>query len=195
MKSKFIASAITVASIAVLTVACGSNKSTNTNNATNSSKTSQATKKAPSEYYFDGTTANIRDLKIKITGVKFYDGLTENDKKVIAFEYDLTNKTNKDIDVNTGWLAVFNAYQDNKNTDGKLEVASTPTNYNNILKNQDQKIKKNGHLNFVVAYELDNDTQPVVLKATKGFDGKFLGQKSFKIGKFEKQKDSTNTTE
>lgn len=189
MKSKFIMSAIILASVSLLATACGSNK--NSSSSSNNTKTSQSTKKAPSEYYFDGTTANIRDLKIKITGVKFYNGLTENDKKSIAFEYDITNKTNKDIDVNTGWLAVFNAYQENKNTDGKLEVDSTPTNYNNLLKNQDQKIKKNGHLNFVIAYKLDNDKQPVVLKATKGFDGKFLGQKSFEIGKFENQKDST----
>ncbi|MCT7702547.1 MAG: DUF5067 domain-containing protein [Lactobacillus crispatus] len=189
MNKKVISILGSAVAVGLLTTACGSNNSSVSKK--EDTKTSQAApkKEHKSEYYFDGTTANIRDLKIKITGVKFYKGTEESGKKLIVFEYDLTNKTNKEIDVNTGWQAVFTAYQDNKNTDGQLEVGAVPNNYEKLLNNQTQNIKKNGHLNFVVAYELRDDTTPVVLKATKGPLGREIGKKTYKIGKFEQQSD------
>lgn len=188
MERKLIGLISSTLAISLLATACSSStsKESNTKSTQPSSKKSSTAK---SKYYFDGNSANIRDLKIKITGVKFYNGLEPKDKKLIAFEYDITNKTNKDIDVNTGWQAVFNAYQDNKNTDGKLEVGATPSNYSNLLDNQSQTIKKNGNLKFVAVYELRSNTTPVILKATKGLDGHEIGQKTFKIGKFENQTD------
>lgn len=192
MKKKYILAATLLATTGLALSACSSSNSSSDSAKSSSSKTvKQSSKKSTntSKYYFNGTTANIHDITIKITGVKFFNGLEASDKKLIVFEYDLTNKTNKDIDVNSGWQAVFNAYQENKNTDGKLEVGATPTNYSNLLDNQSQTIKKNGHLNFVAAYELKDDKTPVVLKATQGYDGKEIGQKTYKIGTFEDQAD------
>ena len=112
-----------------------------------SNQQSKSTKSSTSQqthgkYYFDGTTANLQDVKIKITGVKFYQGdETTNGKNVICFDYTITNKTDKDVNALTGWQAVFNAYQDNKNTEGKLEVAPMPSDTSDqILQDQDQSL-------------------------------------------------------
>ncbi|MFD0897352.1 DUF5067 domain-containing protein [Loigolactobacillus binensis] len=154
----------------------------------NDQVTVQAAKK---KYYFKKDTAKLRDLKIKIDKVRFLspseDGTT--DKNMVVFEYSITNLSNKDIDAVTGWQAVFNAYQKNKDTEGKLEVGSTPSEYQDAIDVQTQKINKNGTVKCVTAYELADTKTPVVLKATKGFEGKKLGQKTYKIGTFEQAKD------
>lgn len=154
----------------------------------NDQATVQAAKK---KYYFKKDTAKLRDLKIKIDKVRFLspseDGTT--DKNMVVFEYSITNLSNKDIDAVTGWQAVFNAYQKNKDTEGKLEVGSTPSEYQDAIDVQTQKINKNGTVKCVTAYELADTKTPVVLKATKGFEGKKLGQKTYQIGTFEQAKD------
>lgn len=158
-------------------VACGNS------NAKESSTASSTIKATKSKYYFDGKTANLHDIKIHIDKVSYYPGdeTTEN-KNVICFDYTITNKTDKDIDALTGWQSVFNAYQDNKNTEGKLDVAAMPSDTSDqILHDQDQTIKKGGSVKCRTAYELDSTSKPVVLKATQGVDGKFLGKKTYKV--------------
>lgn len=171
-------------------VACGNS------NAKESSTASSTTKATKSKYYFDGKTANLHDIKIHIDKVSYYPGdeTTEN-KNVICFDYTITNKTDKDIDALTGWQAVFNAYQDNKNTEGKLDVAPMPNDTSDqILHDQDQTIKKGGTVKCRTAYELDSNSKPVILKATQGIDGKFLGKKIFKL-KNLKQPENSKTND
>lgn len=154
-----------------------------------SSKPKTDTVKTTSKYYFDGKKASIRDLDITITKVRFFKGATPKEKNQIAFEYTVKNKSKKKLDITTSWLAVFNAYQDNKNTDGKLEVGATPMNYyGEILDNQNKTIKKGGELKGAIAYDLDSKKIPVTLKATKGAMGPKIGQKIFKLEKFQSQK-------
>lgn len=168
--------------------ACGNQQSS-------TSAKSSTIQQTHGKYYFDGTTANLQDVKIKITGVKFYQGdETTNGKNVICFDYTITNKTDKDVNALTGWQAVFNAYQDNKNTEGKLEVTPMPSDTSDqILQEQDQSIKKGGSVQCRMAYELDSNKKPVVLKATKGYDGTFLGKKTFKLDKLLDQKQATSS--
>ena len=186
--------------ICMATLACLSLTACGNNNSTKQSQTNSSQQKTHKNYYFDGTTANTTDVKIKITNVKFYKGdKTTHNKNLIAFEYTITNKTDKDINAIDGWQAIFNAYQDNKNTEGKLEVGPLPNNTSEkILHDQDQTIKKGGNVKCITTYELDSNSKPVVLKATKGYDKDFLGKKAFKIGKFRAQNDSVqnvgNTT-
>ena len=157
-------------------------------NSKTSNKPKTETVKPKPKYYFDGKTANIRDLKITIIKVKFFKKAQPKEKNQIAFEYTVKNKSKKKIDVTTAWLAVFNAYQDNKNTDGKLEVGPTPMNYaGKLLDNQNKTIKKGGELQGVISYSLDNNKIPVTLKATKGVSGAKIGQKIYKLGKFKTQ--------
>ena len=161
---------------------CGSLAScgNQTSKSESSVKTQPTTK---SNYYFNGTTANLHDLKIHIDKVSYYPGdETTDNKNVICFDYTITNKTDKDIDALTGWQAVFNAYQDNKNTEGKLDVAPMPNDTSDqILHDHDQTIKKGGTVKCRTAYELDSNSKPVILKATQGIDGKFLGTRFVKL--------------
>ncbi|KRL96538.1 DUF5067 domain-containing protein [Limosilactobacillus equigenerosi] len=138
------------------------------------------------KYYFDGKTANIKDLKITIDKVSFYHGDDTTDgKDIIVFDYTITNKSNKEINALIGWDAVFNAYQKNKNTEGKLTVAGLPSDTDNeILDNQTQTINKGGNVKCRVAYEIDSNSKPIVLKATRGDDGNYLGKKTYKVGNF-----------
>lgn len=173
----------TVALAGISLTACG-----NTSQKKNTTS-KQTSSKVVKKYYFDGKTANLKDEKITINKVSFYKGdESSNNKKLIVFDYTITNKTDKDINAINGWQAVFNAYQDNKDTEGKLEVGTLPSDTSeSILHNQDQTIKKGGSVKCRVAYQLDSNTKPIVLKATKGYDGDFLGKKTFKIGKFKSQ--------
>ena len=174
-------------SFAVLTALSLAGCSSSSNSKTSSKPKTEIVKPKP-KYYFDGKTANIRDLKITITKVKFFKKAQPKEKNQIAFEYIVKNKSKKKIDVTTAWLAVFNAYQDNKNTDGKLEVAPTPMNYaGKLLDNQNKTIKKGGELQGVISYSLDSNKIPVTLKATKGVSGAKIGQKIYKLGKFKTQ--------
>lgn len=159
-----------------------------TPNTKSSDKPKTAAVKPKPKYYFDGKKASIRDLDITITKVRFYKGALPKNKNQIVFEYTVKNKSKKKLDITTSWLAVFNAYQDNKNTDGKLEVGSTPLNYaGKLLNNQNKTIKKGGELEGVIAYDLDSNKIPVTLKATKGVEGAKIGQKTFKLEKFKAQ--------
>lgn len=168
--------------ICVTTLACLSLAACGNSNAKKSSTASSAAQTTKSKYYFDGKTANLHDIKIHIDKVSYYKADEMNDKDVICFDYTITNKTDKDIDALTGWQSVFNAYQDNKNTEGKLDVAAMPSDTSDqILHDQDQTIKKGGSVKCRTAYELDSTSKPVVLKATQGVDGKFLGKKTYKV--------------
>lgn len=182
---------ICITTLACLSLAaCGSQA---TNHESSTAKTTQVHKK----YYFDGKVANLKDEKIKIDKVSFYKGdESSNNKNLIVFDYTITNKSDKDIDAISGWQAVFNAYQDNKNTEGKLEVGSLPNDTDeDILNNQDQAIKKGGSVKCRAAYQLDSNSKPVILKAVKGYDGDFLGKKSFKLGKFKTAKFKQSETQ
>lgn len=187
MKRIFI---VALAGITTLSLAgCGIN-----NHKSSSIKSSNVQKHR--KYYFNGTTANLHDEKIKITKVSFYSGNDGTDgKNLIVFDYDITNKTNKDIDSISGWNAAFKAYQDNKNTEGRLDVGGLPDDTSQqVLHDQDQTIKKGGTVHSRVSYELDSNKKPVVLKAFKGSDNRFLGQKKFNIGKFKDGTDSSNNS-
>lgn len=172
---------ISLTVLACLSLAACGNETTAHKSST--TKTAQVHKK----YYFDGKTANLKDEKITINKVSFYKGDdSTNNKNLIVFDYTITNKSDKDINAITGWQAVFNAYQDNKNTEGKLEVGPLPNDTSEeILHNQDQTIKKGGHVKCRAAYQLDSNSKPVILKAVKGYDGDFLGKKTFKLRKFK----------
>jgi len=174
MKKIIILSATALACLSL--VACSKS------NAKKSSTASPTTQTIKSKYYFDGKTANLHDIKIHIDKVSYYKADEMNDKDVICFDYTITNKTDKDIDALAGWQSVFNAYQDNKNTEGKLDVAAMPSDTSDqILHDQDQTIKKGGSVKCRTAYELNSTSKPVVLKATQGIDGKFLGKKTYKV--------------
>ena len=80
---------------------------------------------------FDGKVAEINDLKIEILEYKIIKvgekGNEYGSKPVIAFWYNTTNKSDKEIDPTSAWMVVFTAVQDNnKNMVNELKVAGHP---------------------------------------------------------------------
>lgn len=176
----------------LILAACGNG---NTKKDSSSNKTVTVAKPKEDKYYFKNDELRIHDLKIKITNYKVIPvgekGNEYGKKPVLAIWYKTTNLTNKEIDPDTAWMATFEAYQDNnKNRENKLDVGSLPDQ--KFLDTQQENIKKNGTVENAVSYELDDDTTPVTLKATKGFEGRELGTKTFKIkDALEGQSDSS----
>lgn len=135
-------------------------------------------------YYFKDDELVIHDLKIKITDTKVIPagekGNEYGEKPVIAFWYDTTNLTDKELDPTVAWMAVFTAYQDNNpNSLNELNVGSLPDDQ--FLDSQTEIIKENGTVSNAVSYELDDDSTPVTLKANQGIGGEVLGEKTIAI--------------
>lgn len=182
MKTKSLAlTGLTVLLVSTL-VGCSNTNSSSKKDSDNNAKTVKVAKK--DKYYFKDNKLVIHDLNIRITQTKIIQpGETGNEygeKPVIAFWYKVTNKTNKEIDAMTAWIAVFKAVQDNNsNTVNELEVASLPDD--RFLDTQSQTIKKNGTVENAFAYTLSDTTTPVKLTATKGVGGKKLGSMTYKL--------------
>lgn len=134
--------------------------------------------------YFKNDIAEIEDVKIEITDVKVIPvgnpGNEDGEKPVIAFWYKVTNKTDKDISPSDAWMAVFSAYQDNDpNRVNELDMGMSPDD--KYIDTSLETIKKDGTVEDATSYELDDLETPVLLKATKGFDGKEIGSKEYSI--------------
>ncbi|MDU6535659.1 MAG: HAD-IC family P-type ATPase, partial [Intestinibacter bartlettii] len=80
------------------------------------------------------------------------------------------------------WIACFEATQDSDNTVNKLDVGITPTTgkLGEWNEHSNDTIKKGKTAKGIMTYKLQND-EDVVLKATKGADGKKLGTKTIKL--------------
>ena len=80
------------------------------------------------------------------------------------------------------WIACFEATQDSDNTVNKLDVGITPTTgkLGKWNEHSNDTIKKGKTAKGIMTYKLQND-EDVVLKATKGADGKKLGTKTIKL--------------
>lgn len=131
---------------------------------------------------FKNDTLVIDDAVLKIKDT-FLVNDANSDDKLLAFKYEVKNKTDKDeINPRNVWLATMNAEQDGDNTVNTLEQGTTPLTgkFEEWGKHLDDKIKKNKTAKGIVTYSLEND-KDVTLKATKGMDGKELGTKKIKI--------------
>lgn len=137
---------------------------------------------AKKKYYFKNNVAKITDVKIKITKVKVLkpgQGKNYSDNKVMAFYYTTTNLTGKtNITPAAAWTAIFDAYQSTSSYTANLDMFGTiDSKYTN---SQYYSIKKGKSLKGVVSYELINN-KSVTLKAHKGYDGNYLGKKTYKV--------------
>lgn len=150
---------------------------------TDESIESEADKK-DGEVGFDGTVAEIDDVKVVITDYKIIQpgeiGNEYGEVPVIAFWYDATNKSDKDINAMIAWLVIFSAIQDNDpNMVNELNVGSLPDDAH--LDSQSKTIKKDGTVSNSVAYELSDSETPVTLIATKEFSGEEIGRYDYRV--------------
>lgn len=184
-KTIILTSALTLAIIS----GCG-NQEEATNNGSDSvdkevtTENTNVEKEADNEVYFKENEAKLNDLKIKITETKVIQtgekGNEYGEKPVFAIWYEVTNLSDKEIDPNIGWIAVFEAVQDNNpNAINTLEVSGLPDEQ--FLDSQSEIIKKDGTVKNAIAYELDDLETPVTLIATQGMSGEKLGEQTFNI--------------
>ena len=138
------------------------------------------------EYTFKDGKVSMEDIDLKITKYKVIpvgeEGNEYGDAPVIAFWYETTNKTEKDISPMTAWFASFpeGPIQDNdKNKVNKLQVALHPDK--TLVNDQMSKIKKDGTVSGAIAYKLTDLTTPVKLTAYKGIGGIELVSQEFAI--------------
>ncbi|UQZ76712.1 DUF5067 domain-containing protein [Niallia circulans] len=162
----------------------GTKKSSESGNKKETTVNTSEEKETNNEVYFKDNEAKLVDLKIKITETKVIQpgekGNEYGEKPVFAIWYETTNLSDKDIDPTTGWMAVFEAVQDNNpNSVNTLEVGGLPDDQ--FLDSQLETIKKNGTVKNAVAYELDDLETPVTLIATQGLGGNKLGEQNFNI--------------
>ena len=138
------------------------------------------------EYTFKDGKVSMEDIDLKIIKYKVIpvgeEGNEYGDAPVIAFWYETTNKTEKDISPMTAWFASFpeGPIQDNdKNKVNKLQVALHPDKA--LVNDQMSKIKKGGTVSGAIAYKLTDITTPVRLTAYKGIGGIELGSQEFAV--------------
>lgn len=132
---------------------------------------------------FENGVLETAKLRIKITDSRVIHpgepGNEYGDKPVIAFYYDITNKTDEDLSA-LDWAFYFDAFQDNNpNTVNQLETGPNPDS--ELSSSSYEKIKKNGTAQGAVAYYLDDEVTPVELVA-KIFPGDTeIGRQTFPV--------------
>lgn len=139
------------------------------------------------EIYFDGTTAETNDLKIEITDYKIIpagsEGNEYNDDPAVAFWYDITNKSDKEIDPRSGWYNTFSVVQDNDpNLINELTIHSMNPD-EQYHDSQLQIIKRGGTVSNAISYILTDTETPVTLTATQGILGEEIGSHDFEVNK------------
>lgn len=156
----------------------------NQNNDQNNDTNNNSDQSADSEYYFKDNKAVIHDIDIEITQTKVIQpGDTGNEhgkKPIFAIWYKTTNKTDKDINPTTAWVAVFKATQKSDSGEEKdLEVAAQPDS--KYVDTQLNTINQGDTVESAVAYALEDTSKPVTLIATKGVNGETIGSQEYQI--------------
>ena len=139
------------------------------------------------EYTFKDGKVTMTDIDLKITKYKVIpvgaEGNEHGDAPVIAFWYDTTNKSGKDlISPMSAWYAAFpyGPIQDNdKNKVNRLNVTMHPDK--KLANDQAATIKKGGTVSGAIAYKLTDLNTPVKLTAYKSVDRIELGSQEFAV--------------
>lgn len=177
--------AATVLCLSASLYGCGGNSAENTaDDAAVVTDKGASENKELGDYYFSDNVLVSEDVKIEITDYKVIPvgepGNEYGEKPVIAFWYNTTNLSDKEIDPSSAWIAMFTAIQDNNpNAINELNMGMLPDDQ--FLDSQVEVIKQGGTVANAVAYELDDDVTPVTLKATKGIAGEELGEQEYTI--------------
>ena len=136
------------------------------------------------EAKFENNTIVTDDYTIEILDYKVIQPGEEGNKygsdPVIAFWYNTTNTSGKEIDPNSAWIYIMKAVQDNDpNMVNELNVGMLPDD--SFLDTQMNTIKEGGTVENAVSYNLKDTETPVELTATNGMLGKEIGSQVFEI--------------
>jgi hypothetical protein len=184
MKKSFVVLACTTVAIA-LSACSGTTAASNQSESTVTPKPSQsAPASAPkSESSFKDGVLTTSKLKIAITDHKVIPvGAAGNEygkKPVIAFWYQTTNLSDKEVSP-MDFIFGITVYQDNNpNRENKLNVGSLPDP--RFGDSQTAKIKKGGTVENAIAYELDDLTTPVDLVASENVGMDKIGKVTYTL--------------
>ncbi|WP_017465016.1 DUF5067 domain-containing protein [Staphylococcus epidermidis] len=159
--------------------ACGNDDNNSNGKKSNNTETKSVNENKPQ---FTNDTLVIDQAVLKIDDTFILNDKDSGDK-LLAFKYHVKNKSDsEDITSMNVWIACFEATQDSDNTVNKLYVGITPTTgkLGKWNEHSNDTIKKGKTAKGIMTYKLQND-EDVVLKATKGADGKKLGTKTIKL--------------
>lgn len=159
--------------------ACGNDDNNSEDKKSNNTETKSVNENKPQ---FANDTLVIDQAVLKIDDTFILNDKDSGDK-LLAFKYHVKNKSDsEDITSMNVWIACFEATQDSDNTVNKLDVGITPTTgkLGKWNEHSNDTIKKGKTAKGIMTYKLQND-EDVVLKATKGADGKKLGTKTIKL--------------
>ncbi|WP_145436908.1 DUF5067 domain-containing protein [Staphylococcus hominis] len=159
--------------------ACGNDDNNSNGKKSNNTETKSVNENKPQ---FTNDTLVIDQAVLKIDDTFILNDKDSGDK-LLAFKYHVKNKSDsEDITSMNVWIACFEATQDSDNTVNKLDVGITPTTgkLGKWNEHSNDTIKKGKTAKGIMTYKLQND-EDIVLKATKGADGKKLGTKTIKL--------------
>ena len=159
--------------------ACGSNETNKTESSVEVPKETN-----DSKYYFKDGVMQAEDVKIEIADYKIVpagsEGNTFSGKDEIVFYYNVTNLSGKESVSTNSWIVFLEAQQDNDpNVVNKLDIGFYFDD--NVQFDATENIKKGGTVSAYIAYQLDDNTTPVILKATRGIGGEDLGEQIFNL--------------
>ncbi|WP_159160597.1 DUF5067 domain-containing protein [Enterococcus casseliflavus] len=185
MKKVFIFGLALLSSVTL--AACGNSNNESSASSKNTTETtiSVPDSKEQADVYFDGETLKINMATVKIISSEVLtpDESVYRDNNQLAFVYEVTNDDEEPLDGSMAWIACINAYQETENTVGKLDVCATPQDekFAEYREGEFDELKPGGTKKYVIAYDLNDTTTPVVLKATQGVSGEDLGEKTFNL--------------
>lgn len=131
---------------------------------------------------FKDNVLELPTATVKITGHHVIDpgspGNRIGDKPIIVFDYEMTNKTDKELRT-ADFSSLFTAIQDNnENSVNELKTGfSEYIDTDNML----DKIKKGGTVKSSAAFELDDLTTPVELVAREKYGEEEVGSQTYKL--------------
>ncbi|OUJ24438.1 hypothetical protein CBI45_00170 [Corynebacterium kefirresidentii] len=131
---------------------------------------------------FKDDVLELPTATVKITGHHVIDpgspGNRIGDKPIIVFDYEMTNKTDKELRT-ADFSSMFTAIQDNdENSVNELKTGfSEYIDTDNML----DKIKKGGTVKSSAAFELDDLTTPVELVAREKYGEEEVGSQTYKL--------------
>ena len=119
-------------------------------------------------------------IQVDITGYKVVmagqEGAKNSLKPVVVFYYDVTNLSDKEIDANSAWTEVFDAYQNGSADDRNVLGTGIYVDESVPAENGTKKLKKGEKASYYKPYELTDETTSITLKSHDGLGGAALGE-------------------
>ncbi|APR61963.1 DUF5067 domain-containing protein [Staphylococcus condimenti] len=131
-------------------------------------------------------TVEANGVRVKVIKTEIIPlGKEEFQKKpLLVINYEVTNNSDREVTPSSGWYDIFQAYQDSENSQKMLNIGVSMNE--EIQKEWDKQndiIKKGSTVSSNIVYELENNTNVVLLKAKNIYTNTDLGEIKVNIKK------------